>query len=184
MRKRLSIPLILAAALLIYAVQGPSPQLITGPEPVINDIPSPESYARGVTVREFSETGEALDRTEAKELRRFKESALIEMDEPRRWGHEGDDNWVATANSGELLERTSVLRLSGDVSLSYVADGARFEGESMIVHLDKRAARSSTPVTGWQDGNRISGNHFYADLKRQIATLSGGVSSRYLPDDA
>ena len=80
MRKRLSIPLILAAALLIYAVQGPSPQLITGPEPVINDIPTPESYARGVTVREFSATGEALDRTEAKELRRFKESALIEMD--------------------------------------------------------------------------------------------------------
>ncbi|MEM1404775.1 MAG: LPS export ABC transporter periplasmic protein LptC [Pseudomonadota bacterium] len=184
MRKRLSIPLLLAAAMLLYAVQGPGPQLITGPERIIDNTPSPESYARNVMVREFSDAGEPLDRTHARELRRFKESAIIEMDEPQRFGHEGNENWVARANTGLLLERTDMLELSGDVSLTYAADGAEFAGEAMKIDLARRTARSTTTVSANQGQNQVRGNIFFADLNREVATLSGGVSSRYVPDDA
>lgn len=163
---------------------APTPRLIQPPAKVVDDTPVPDSYAENISVQDFDENGVPLHTTQANKLRRFERIARIEMEQPRRWGYEGDQNWVARAETGTLLERSEVLRLTGDVLLEYLDNNAKFATEAMSISLRKRTARSEAPVRVWQGSNETRGDKLFADLNRQLATVSGSVRSRYLPESS
>ncbi len=186
MKKRLSIPLILGAAGLVYALWGDPPE-IAQPDPGTAETgdPVPESYASGVSVRRFAADGSLLEETEADRLRRFEVSGEIgervELDAPRRRGHEGDQGWIASAERGEYTDGRETLRLSGTVRLRYTQRDLEFLTEEMLIRIDKQTARSLTPVRAWQADNETTANRLFVNLDREVAVLSGNVRSVYQP---
>ena len=182
MRKRLSIPLILCAGGLTYALLTAPPVSIVSPgQPTEPAAPQPETYARDVTLRSYGEDGRLLSRTDAVALRRFPDRAVAELERPQRFGHEGDDGWRASAMAGEWLEAREILRLEGDVSLRYDTKGVAFQSETMVLDLRDQTARSPTPVRAWQDAHETVADRLFVDLEREVAVLNGNVRSVYQP---
>jgi len=179
-RKRLSIPLLLCAAALGYLLLAPPPPIIS-PEPEASDpqAPIPDSYATSVSRRAFDEQGRLLERTDAAFLRRFADARRVEFEAPRRFGHDGDAGWRATARQGELLEDAEVLRLYGDVRVRYAAEGVEFLSERMIVNIADGTARSDVPVRVWQGEQETTADRLYIALDREVAVLSGHVRGVY-----
>ena len=183
MKKRLSVPLLLGAAALAYLLTGETPPLIQdGPFPSEKARPAPQSYARGVSVREFGPDGVLRDRTDARELRRYPQQALVELDAPQRWHYADEGPWQASAENGVLLERREHLRLTDDVRLRYDTEGVEFLTQSMVLDLRQRKARSETPAQAWQGDNVMQGGRLFVDLDRQLATLSQDVRTVYEPE--
>jgi LPS export ABC transporter protein LptC len=182
-RKRLSIPLLLCSAGLVYALLASPPVRITpeSPQPETGTV-APDSYARGVQLRSFDENGQLRDRTQAKELRRYLERGTTELDAPTRFGHDGDSGWFATAATGELLEAAEVLHLSGEVSLRYDTEGVEFRSDSMAINLAENIARSRTPVRVWQGEQETVADRLYVELDREVAVLTGNVRSVFEPE--
>lgn len=180
-RKRLSIPLLLSAALLVYTTLSPSPTLIK--DSVAPTVPArvPESYATQVSVDDFDVEGVRQGSTEAVNLRRFPGEGIVELDEPKRHDYNSDGEWVATAHEGQLREKTEVLVLNGDVRLQYDADNVQFLTERMIINMPKQAARSTASVRIWQDENETVADQIYINLRAQVASLSGAVRAVYVP---
>ena len=80
MKKRLSGTLILGAAALAYLLSGETPPLIQeAPTEAGGEQAIPQSYARGVSMREFDPEGVLRDRTDADELRRYPQQQLVEL---------------------------------------------------------------------------------------------------------
>ena len=183
MKKRLSIPLLVGACGLVYALVSTPPELIAPPSPPATGTePVPQSYASDVTVSVFGDAGELLDRTVAVELQRFGTRGVIELDEPQRFGFGGDAAWRASANSGELTEASDVLRLSGDVTLRYAAEGVEFQTQEMVIDIPQQTARSLTPVRTWQLDNETTADALWVHFEREVAVLSGNVRSVYRPE--
>jgi LPS export ABC transporter protein LptC len=182
-KRRLSLPLLLCAALLIYALTTPPPVMVREPAPTNPEARILDSYARTVIVRSFDEAGQLLDRTDALSLRRYKGAAVVELEEPRRWGYNGDSNWVASSQRGLLREERETLALEGAVNLRYSADGVEFATESLLLNLRTQTALSQAPVRAWQEGNEMRAEKLFANLDKKIATLSGNVTSVYVPDN-
>lgn len=182
MKKRLSVPLILCAGGLTYALLTAPPANIVSPgSPTESPAAQPETYARGVTLRTYGEDGRLLSRTDAAALRRFPGSAVAELDEPQRFGHEGDQGWRASATAGRWLEARQVLNLEGDVILRYDTEGVEFRSDTMVLDLRDQTARSPTPVRAWQDAQETVADRLYVDLEREIAVLNGNVRSVFEP---
>lgn len=183
MKKRLSVPLILGATALAYLLSGETPPLIQdAPTETSDEQAIPQSYARGVSVREFDPDGVLRDRTDAEELRRYPQQQRVELDAPKRWHYADEGPWQASAERGVLLERREHLRLTDNVQLRYDTQGVEFVTQSMILDLRQRKARSETPARAWQDGNVMLGDRLFVDLDRQLATLSGSVRTVYEPE--
>lgn len=182
MKKRLSVPLLLCAALLVYAMVIPSPGLLqdTSSPPITER--APDSYALAVTVNDYDESGTLRDRTEADMLRRYPDEALIELDKPRRRSYIDNGQWYARADQGTLRETSDVLTLSHDVQLRYSTDNLRFLSEEMAINLKTRVAESRTPVRMWQSDNETRADRLYINLQSQVATLNGAVETRYVPE--
>lgn len=181
MKKRLSIPLLICAGLLVYALIAEPPRIIQAPEPVSDTLRIPESYAHEVRVRDFDEQGQLIDQTNAQALRRYEDQLATELDtlESRHFSEGGP--WIAEARQGFLNEFTERLRLEGDVQLRYESDGVRFLSQSMTVNLGERTARSNAPVRAWQGPNETRAERLFVNLDRQIATLNGMVRTEYQP---
>lgn len=184
MKKRLSIPLLIGAGGLVYALWGTPPELVI-PIPAADDdgLPVPDSYAEAVTVRRYSAEGALLDQTDAARLRRYVAGDRTEFDAPIRRGHEGDDGWTASAQSGEYSEGRTLLRLSGDVSLRYASRNLEFLTQTMHIDLNNQTARSLTPVRAWQDDGETVADRLFVNLDREVAVLTGDVRSVYRPDE-
>lgn len=182
MRHSLSIPLILFAALLAWALMTPTQTLLvpTPPSAAI-ETRIPDSYAQGVVEREFDANGVLVSRTETTRLRRYRGAEITELDLPRRESFSADGNWVATANSGLLREGQETLQLDGHVELRYARDGVEFYSPSMLINLQERTARSLAPVEIRQGAHRISADNMFITLESERATLTGGVQSTYVP---
>lgn len=182
-RKRLSVPLLLGAAILVSALLEPPPQLLQETSPEQPAVIAPDSYAYGVSMRNYDSAGALLDRTDALRLRRFTNSAVTELEQPRRWGHEGDSEWVAEAERGEFAERNEVLKLRGDVRLRYVGDSVEFLTEAMRFNLAKRTALSEAPVRVRQGDHETRADQLYAILDWKQARLKGNVRTLYVPEN-
>ncbi|MFT4767969.1 MAG: LPS export ABC transporter protein LptC [Glaciecola sp.] len=182
-RKRLSIPLVLCAMLLVYTMLAPTPRLIKESASPAISARTPDSYALNVSVNDFSEDGVLLGRTEAEALRRFPGEGIIELDEPRRRSYTEDGEWFASARSGQLREETDVLVLDREVRLQYADEGVQFLTDSMIINMPKQAARSTSSVRIWQAGNETLADQIYINLRRQVASLSGSVRTVYVPEN-
>lgn len=182
MKKRISLPLLLCAGLLVYALVTPAPEFIPEPAPTEPDARSPLSYAHDVTLRSYGPEGTLADRTEARILRRFDDNAVVELTAPQRWGHRGSADWVASARTGILYEKRDALQLNGDVELRYTADGAVFSTQSMLINLRFQTARSLAPVRAWQGENETHAQMLTANLNLERATLTGNVRSVYVPE--
>ncbi|EED33882.1 conserved hypothetical protein [gamma proteobacterium NOR5-3] len=180
-RKRLSIPLVLSALLLIYTMLAPAPRLITENTVQTTSARVPDSYAHDVSVNDFNENGVLLGSTEAQALRRFPREGIVELDEPRRRNYSEDGEWFASARSGQLREKTDVLLLDHEVRLKYASDDLQFLTDSMIINIPKQAARSTSSVRIWQADNETVAEQIYINLDRQIASLNGSVRTVYVP---
>jgi len=181
-KKRLSIPLILCAGALTYALlTAPPVSVVTQAPPTEPAAAQPETYARDVTLSDYGEDGQLLSRTDARALRRYAGRPVAELDEPRRFGHEGDQGWRASAIAGEWLEAREILRLEGDVSLRYDTEGVEFISQTMVLNLRDQTARSRTPVRAWQDEQETVADRLFVDLEREVAVLNGNVRSVYVP---
>lgn len=182
MKKRLSIPLLLCAGGVVYALVSAPPQLVA-PEPAASspEEPAPDSYAVTVSLHAYGEDGRLLDRTDARLLRRFEGQALLELEAPRRWGHDGDGGWVASAQRGELSEQRDVLHLRGDVRLRHEVEGVEFVTEAMQINLDRQTARSLAPVHSSQGDNETRADTLWVNLDTEVAVLTGNVRSVYVP---
>jgi LPS export ABC transporter protein LptC len=182
MKKRLSVPLLLCAALLVYAIVSPSPGLLQDTSPPPSAGRAPDSYAVAVTVDDYDEGGVLRDRTAADTLRRYTDEALVELDKPRRRSYADNGQWFASAETGALREASDVLTLLHDVKLRYTADNLRFLTEEMAINLRTRVAESRAPVRMWQSDNETSADRLYINLDSQVATLNGAVKTRYVPE--
>ena len=184
MKKRLSIPLLIGASGLVYALWGTPPNIVV-PAPAEDEdsLPVPDSYATAVTVRRYSPKGELLDQTDAARLRRFVAEDRTEFEAPTRRGHDGDDGWTASAHSGEYSEGRTQLRLTGDVSLRYASRSLEFLTQTMHIDLDTQTARSLTPVRAWQDDGETVADRLFVNLDREVAVLTGDVRSVYQPNE-
>lgn len=188
MKKRLSIPLLLGAAGLVYALWGSPPALVPQ-DPVVQDseAPVPDSYARTVSVRRYAADGTLLEETDARSLRRYRVNGVagerVELEAPQRRGHEGDQGWIASAERGEYRDGREALRLSGDVRLRYTLRDIEFLTQEMVIRIDQQTARSLTPVRAWQADNETTANRLFVNLDREVAVLSGDVRSVYQPAD-
>lgn len=183
MKKRLSSTLILGAAALAYLLSGETPPLIQeAPTEAGGEQAIPQSYARGVSMREFDPEGVLRDRTDADELRRYPQQQLVELDAPKRWHYANEGPWQASAETGVLYERREHLHLTDNVQLRYDTEGVEFLTQSMILDLRQRKARSETPARAWQDGSVMLGDRLFVDLDRQLATLTGSVRTVYEPE--
>jgi LPS export ABC transporter protein LptC len=181
-KKRLSIPLILCSGGLAYALLSAPPASIMSPDPPTEPAaPQPETYARDVSLREYGEDGRLLSRTDATALRRYPDRGVAELDDPQRFGHEGNQGWRASATAGEWLEAREILRLDGDVSLRYDTEGVEFRSDTMVLDLREQTARSATPVRAWQDAQETVADRLFVDLAREVAVLNGNVRSVYVP---
>lgn len=181
-RKRLSIPLLLSALLLIYTMLAPAPRLITEKTAPTKNARVPDSYALDVSVNDFDEKGILLGSTEAQALRRFPKEGIVELDEPERHNYSDDGEWFASARSGQLREKTDVLILEREVRLQYATDNLQFLTDSMIINIPKQAARSTSSVRIWQADNETVAEQIYINLEKQVASLSGSVRTIYVPD--
>lgn len=181
-RKRLSIPLLLGAGLVLFALFEPPPQLLQESAPQQTDLVAPDSYAIEVSMRNFDTDGILLDRTDASVLRRYESAALLELEQPKRWGHEGDSDWIATADKGELHERSNMMRLHGNVHLVYTDQAVEFDTEAMRFNLTKKTALSEAPVRVRQGENETRADQLYAILDWQQARLKGNIRTVYKPD--
>ncbi|WP_439101867.1 LPS export ABC transporter periplasmic protein LptC [Congregibacter sp.] len=181
-RKRLSIPLLLCAALLLYTMLSPPPTLIKERAAPAGPTRVPESYAKQVSVNDFDANGVLEGSTEAVTLRRFPGEGIVELDEPKRHNYTTDGEWVANAMSGQLREKTEVLVLNGEVRLQYDSENLQFLTERMIINMPKQAARSTTSVRIWQGDNETVADQIYINLSRQVASLSGSVRTVYVPE--
>lgn len=182
MRKRLSIPLLLCSALLVYALVAEPPR-ITEPALETSEKPVPESYAFDVVVTDFDEQGRATDRTDARTLRRFASQAVVELDELRATHFSTGGPWIANADHGFLFENRDRLQLVGDVNLVYEVDGVRFSSEAMTLNLAANTARSDAPVRAWQGGNETRADTLLVNLDRQTAALTGTVVTVFEPQE-
>lgn len=181
-RKRLSIPLLIAAGLLVYITFAPTPRLVKEVAPPTVNARSPDSYAHGVSVNDFNEQGVLLGNTTAQTLRRFPKEGIVELDDPKRRNFGADGEWFASAQQGQLRENTDVLVLEQDVRLEYESNNVQFLTERMIINIPKQAARSTSSVRIWQANNETLADQIYINLGRQIASLSGAVNTVYVPD--
>jgi LPS export ABC transporter protein LptC len=181
-KKRLSVPLILCTAGLVYVLLSEPPvRVVSQSAPTEPADVQPETYARDITLRLYGEDGRLLSRTDAAALRRYPDRAVAELDEPKRFGHEGDAGWRASATAGEWLETREVLRLAGDVSLRYDTEGVEFRSDTMVLNLRDQTARSLTPVRAWQGEQETVADRLFVDLEREVAVLNGNVRSTYVP---
>ena len=182
MKKRLSIPLLLCCALLVYALVSEPPQ-IADPEPTASEVIPPESYAFDVIVRDYDDEGRLRDQTDAEALRRFPNKAAVELDRLRATRHSATGPWVADADRGLLNERRERLDLQGNVKLVYETDGVHFASDAMILNMRDNTARSAAPVRSWQGGNETRADKLFVNLDRQTATLEGSVVTSYEPEN-
>ena len=182
MKKRLSIPLLAGAAGLVCALLAEPPQI--GPEPhrAKPRTPIPDSYARGVSVRQFDADGRLAERTDAQALHRYRHGARIELKELRRWGYGADGPWQATARTGLFREHEDVLSLRGDVKVNYPGDALHFATQALEIDLERQVARSHAPVRAWQDRHETLAESLVLELARERASLSGKVRTRYVPE--
>ena len=181
MRKRLSIPLLLCATLLVYIMLAPTPRLINETIAPPQSARVPDSYARAVSINEFDENGVLQGTTQAEALRRFPKEGTVELDEPRRRNYATDGQWFASARRGQLREKTDVLLLESEVRLHYANEDVQFLTESMIINMPAQAARSTSPVRIWQADNQTVADQLYINLDRQLASLTGAVKAVYVP---
>jgi LPS export ABC transporter protein LptC len=184
-RKRLSIPLLIAAALMVYALVATPPRLVQEPAPTTSESVMPDAYAEGVSMRSFSEDGILLERTDASTLRRFEAPGRVEFDEPRRWAYAATGDWYAVSREGELYERSDILELRGDVELRYETESVTFATDELSVNLGRQIAESDVGVRAFQpsEGNEIRADRLFTNLDRQVAVLTGNVRSVYVPED-
>lgn len=181
--KRLSVPLLLGAAVLLTALfETPRQLLPEAPPGLPTETVAADSYAFDVSMRNFDGEGVLLDRTDAQHLRRYASAELLEMETLQRWGYEGDSDWVAQADRGELMERNDVLKLRGDVRLRYVGESVEFMTEAMRFNLLKRTALSESPVTVFQGVHETRADQLYAILNWKQARLKGNVRTVYVPE--
>lgn len=183
-RKRLSIPLLVAATLMVYALIATPPRLVQDPGPTAAEELIPDAYAEGVSMRSFSETGTLVSRTDAEALQRFTAPARVRLDAPRRWAYGTDSEWFAVSREGELFEDRDILELQGDVQLRYETEAVTFATEALTINLDKRIAESDAGVRSWQasEGNEVRADRLFTNLDRRVAVLTGNVRSVYVPE--
>lgn len=181
-RKRLSIPLLVAAGLLVYITFAPTPSLVKEVAPPAVSARSPDSYAWEVSVNDFDEQGALQGNTTAQALRRFPNEGIVELDAPKRRNFTADGQWFASAQRGQLRETTEVLVLEQDVRLQYDSNSVQFLTERMIINMPKQAARSTSSVRIWQANSETLAEQIYINLDRQIASLSGAVNTVYVPE--
>lgn len=184
-KKRLSIPLLLASAAMVYVLVATPPRLVQEPAPTAPEAPTADAYASGVEMQVFDENGKVAQRTESDALKRFRDSGRTTFDRPRRWSFDADGDWYAVSEEGELFERRDILELRGDVQLRYESDSVMFATDELVINLDKQTARSVVGVRAWQDsdGSEIRADSLYTNLETQVAVLTGNVRSRYVPRD-
>jgi LPS export ABC transporter protein LptC len=200
-RKRLSIPLLLCAGLLVYATLSPAPRIIQLPTSGESGAEAADAYAVDVTVRDFNESGVLQSTTEARRLRRYRDSARLELDEPVRRSFGDDGIWTASAQSGALYEDRDVLELSDKVRLRYPPETTLRTGDvnaaqelggpgeelefataALTIDLVAHTAKSLSPVRVWQGPNETRAQTMFIELDKQLAQLSGGVRSVYVPE--
>ncbi|GAB5414719.1 MAG: hypothetical protein Cons2KO_23220 [Congregibacter sp.] len=181
-KKRISVPLLLSAVLIGYALFKTPEQLTQDPEPSAPTAGLPDSFADKVELVQFDVQGRILDRTQAEYMRRFESAGLLEMDTLRRRGHAGDTNWHARADGGLLMEESNELQLSGDVRLRYESDNLEFRSASMIIDLDTQIATSTAPARIWQEDQETTADTLSVDLAQEQANMLGNVRARYVPE--
>ena len=183
-RKRLSIPLLIAATLMVYALIATPPRLVPDPQPTAVETLVPDAYAEGVSMRSFSETGVLTDRTDAEALQRFAVPGRVTFTAPRRWAYGPDGDWFAVSREGELFEASEILELQGDVQLRYETESVTFATEALTINLDKQIAESDAGVRSWQasEGNEVRADRLFTNLDRRVAVLTGNVRSVYVPE--
>jgi len=182
--RQLSIPLLLVALLLAWALFGPSDRLLQ-PPPVEEKTTEliPDSYARDVIALEFNTDGSLASETRASTLERFAAAGRVELIEPQRREFSGTDEWYARARRGTLFERRESLRLWGEARLDYLSGSAELRTERLLIDLRNKRAFSQAPVTVTQaDGHRIEAKQLVADLAGQRAIFSDSVKSVYVPN--
>jgi LPS export ABC transporter protein LptC len=200
-RKRLSIPLFLCAGLLIYATVSPAPRVIQLPTSGESETEVAEAYAVDVTVTDFNESGVLQSTTQARRLRRYRDGARLELDEPVRRSFGDDGSWIASAQRGAFYEDCDVLELRDNARLRYPPETPRMTDNTQAAHPSKdpleelefataaltiniaaRTAESPSPVRIWQGPNETRAQSMFIELDKQLAQLSGGVSSVYVPE--
>ena len=126
-RKRISIPLLASFLVLAYSLLQPRGLIQAPPGPSLDEERIPESYAREVVVRDYSESGSLLDETSATELRRYTSGPrdFTELDNPRRSGHEGDFAWpvVSVSLGDEALFRMGNTTRGGKTESLWLRSG-------------------------------------------------------------
>ena len=181
MKRGLSIPLLLFAALLVWTLMTPrQPLLPPAAPPQEQEERVPDSYGEAVVALEYDEAGVLLARTDADYLRRYRDDNVTELELPRREQF-GDDRWRARARGGLLYERREALELRGDVQLSYPDREVEFRSEAILINYRNQTARSLAPVVAWQGESRVEAPQMLINLDTEVAVLRGGVRSVYVP---
>lgn len=182
MKKRLSIPLVVCAAGLLCALLAEPPPMRPAVRKAPPQTPIPDSYARGVSVRQFDADGHLAERTDARTLRRYRHGARTELEQPRRWGYGADGPWQAAARSGLFREREDLLSLRGDVEVHYPGAALHFATQALEIDLARQIARSQAPVRAWRERHETLAESLVLELLHRRASLSGKVRTRYVPE--
>ncbi|MEM6301504.1 MAG: LPS export ABC transporter periplasmic protein LptC [Pseudomonadota bacterium] len=157
LKKRVSIPLLLCVAGVIYALLAEPPSIVRPSEPVVSLQSAPDSYAEELRLTTFDSSGNRRDETEAQTMHRYAASERTELSEVIRRGHGGDTGWVASAERGVYFERDNVMRLESGVRISYteqatqaqdgegklVGDGQKQEIRSVLAQQDSVAEKTT-----------------------------------------
>jgi LPS export ABC transporter protein LptC len=182
MHRRLSLPLLAFALLLLWVLLTPRQTLMQRPAPEPEDSGRPpDSYAVELIAREFDENGTLISETVAAELRRFQLQNLVAMSDLERRNFVTDGDWLTRADRGALNENNNVLELRGNVTLRYLAEGAVLSTEALDINLTSNTARSLAPVNGEQGDNSFRAESMFVNMNSRRATFSDGVSSRFAP---
>ena len=184
MNRQLSLPLLLIALLLAWALVSPQDPLLQ-PPPTVSEstAPTPDSYAHGVVAYSYDREGKLRSRTQAEALRRFNAVEEVELAAPRRWEFDGDDEWFARAERGLLRERQDLLELRGNAQLEYLSGGAQLHTEALMIDITRKTARSLAPVDITQeDGHRMRAEQLVMELDLRRALFTGRVHSLYVPE--
>jgi LPS export ABC transporter protein LptC len=141
----------------------------------------PQTYLADVRSLSFNERGVLDEIREAATLEHFADRNLSLMRSPRFYSHNGNDKtWSAAADRGRFRPGKRVLTLTDNVVLTNDASGGTLSTSRMTIDLQRKTARSRSPVTLVQGESSIRADGMFADLEQEQVTMKPNVESVYV----
>ncbi len=141
----------------------------------------PKTYLIDTRSWVYDEDGnlsEVLDTASAEYYLDGDETFLVS---PRFYSHHDDDRtWSASAERGVMNHAGDTLSLFDKVLLISDQTGGRLETEAMKIDLERKVARSRSPVLLTQGQNTTRADGMVANLERERMQLMPNVESIYV----